>query len=165
MTNYTSTADAAAIVRKQLKAKGITSRMVSVRADNFSMGSALRISIKSPDVSSKLVSEIAEGQESIRRCEMTGEILSGGNRYVSISYTREALDAMSARYVAQVSAAIAQLPEGDDSRLIPIEGTGCLVGRTRYGAFSLWSNHSHVQDYSGATDMAAGVASRMLNAS
>jgi hypothetical protein len=164
MNTYVTAADAAAIVRNQLKAKGINSRMVSVRADNFAGGSALRISIKSPDVSSKLVSEIAEGQESIRRCEMTGEILSGGNRYVSVSYSREALDAMSARYVEQTAAALAKLPEGDTSRLEKIEGTECWAGRTQYGAFSLWSERNYIQQCSGAKDMAAAVASLVLNA-
>jgi hypothetical protein len=83
---YIGTTERAALIRAELKAKHKwSSRDVSVKADHFSMGSAIRISIKNPDVSLAAVKAIAEAHESISRDESTGEILSGGNRYASCS--------------------------------------------------------------------------------
>lgn len=84
-STYTSPAEAARLIRTALKSRhGWTSRQVSVRSDSFSMGSSIDIKIKAPGISIAAVQEIAREQESISRCEITGEILSSGNRYVSV---------------------------------------------------------------------------------
>jgi hypothetical protein len=84
---YIGTTERAAIIRAELKAKHKwSSRDVSVKADHFSMGSAIRISIKNPAVPLAAVKEIASAHESISR-DASGEILSGGNRYLDIGYS------------------------------------------------------------------------------
>lgn len=69
-------------VRKALKDKGINSRRVSVRSD----GNSLSIRIKDLSVCADMVTEIAKQFERIDYCQITQEILSGGNYFVSVSY-------------------------------------------------------------------------------
>src|SRR5690242_8810015 len=84
----------AAAIRAALKAQhGWTSRDVSVRAESFSMGSALRVKIKNPAVSLTAVRVIAREFETVSRCEQTGEVLSGGNTYLDVEYSYEVLAA------------------------------------------------------------------------
>ena len=138
---YIGTTERAAMIRAELKAKHKwSSRDVSVKADHFSMGSAIRISIKNPAVKLAAVKEIAEAHESISR-DASGEILSGGNRYVDIGYSSEAREALAAQHLPAVEAAAEKLASAEANHLIPVEGTGFLLGAGRHGlryGFSLW---------------------------
>lgn len=154
-----NTTDRAAEIRAALKAKHITSRQVSVRADYFSMGSSITITIKDANVRASVVSAIANQHESISRCHLTGEILSGGNRYVSVSYASATLEEMAARYLPQVAAAVAQIT---DNALIPVEGTPFMVGRGNYG-LSVWGESGHLQACYDAATVAQEVGVRMLD--
>lgn len=135
-----TTTDHAAQIRQTLKTRhGWTSRDVSVRADYFSMGSALRIQIKNADVPLQAVKAIAEDHERIDRCEMTGDILAGCNRYVTISYTSAASDVLRARMIDVVTQAAATLATASENSLIDIDGTPYLLGRGRHGyGFAIW---------------------------
>jgi hypothetical protein len=139
---YIGTTERAAMIRAELKAKHKwTSRDVSVKADNFSMGSAIRIRIKNADVSLAAVKEIAAVHEKIDRDQASGEILSGANRYLDIEYSSEAREVLIARHLPAVQAAADQLTSANPNYLIPIEGTGFMLGAGRHGlryGFSLW---------------------------
>jgi uncharacterized protein (DUF3084 family) len=75
-----SVAQQAKDLRQQLKAVFPLCKF-RVRSSNYSMGSSIRVSwMDGPMVSE--VEAIANRYESIRRDEGSGEILSGGNRYV-----------------------------------------------------------------------------------
>jgi len=138
-----STTEEAKELRQELKSKlGVNSRQVSVRSEYFSMGSSIDVRIKDADVSLPAVREIASKYESIRRCEFSGEILSGGNTYLSVEYTREALQTRSDRVREQVENAVAKLPE-DSNTLERVEGTDYWVGR-RNGRYSVWGEESHI---------------------
>ena len=91
MTN-TNTTEAARTLRTAIKAAGIPARAVSVRARSFSMGSAIDVEIRGLDVSFSAVEALANAAENIRR-DASGEILGGGNRYVSVSVDGEAIEA------------------------------------------------------------------------
>ena len=106
---YTKVTEDSKRIRAELKARGITSRQVSVRAESYSMGSSINVTVKDPDVNLNLVKEIAETAERIQRCEYSGEILSGGNRFVHASYSSEALEVLAGRVRPAVEAAIAKL--------------------------------------------------------
>ncbi len=97
-----STKERAAAIRAELKAHGWKPRDVSVRADHFSMGSAVRVTIKNPAVPPSLVKSIAEPHERIARCSRTGEILSGGNTYITVGYDHDTLKAMAAPVVERL---------------------------------------------------------------
>ena len=161
-----STTDHAADIRQTLKARhGWTGRDVSVRADYYSMGSSLRISIKNPNIPRAIVCAIAKPSERIDR-DQFGEILGGGNRFVDIHYASEALHIIGARFSLAVEAAVAQLPpKGQDSRsLINIEGTPYLVGRsTNYWGLSIWDSQSHCTECSEISNTAQWIGVAMLN--
>lgn len=148
-----STTDRAAQIRAALKAKGWTARDVSVRAKYYSLGSAIEIRVKNPDVPLTAVEAIAADHECIHRDEFTGEILGGGNRYVNASYTHDALMVLSARYADAVQRAVAQIDS--PNVLIPVEGAdGFLVGLDRPGRFTLWRDGHFVTDAYTVTDLA-----------
>lgn len=79
----------AARIRSNLKAAGIPAKAVSVRSRHTG---SVEVVVKSLAVDFRKVKEIAQQEENIRRCEATGEILSGGNTYVFVTLGDEALD-------------------------------------------------------------------------
>lgn len=165
-TTYTSTyvspAEAAAEIRSTLKSRhGWTSRQVSVRASSFSMGSAIDIKIKAPGVSLAAVKAIAEGQESIRRCEITGDILSGGNRYVSVSLDWRMVDAEADKLLAWVN----ETPvHPSQLREVEVAGESYLIEQTRPNDFKVFrANGGHVMN-SNSHGVAAYFAGLMIQA-
>lgn len=75
---YTAPKEIAVKIRKLLAAEGIPARSVSVRSD----GNSVDVTIKDAAVGSDKVRAIAGQFEKIDRCQVSGEILSGGNTYV-----------------------------------------------------------------------------------
>lgn len=135
-----NTTERAKEIRKALKEHGWNARKVSVRSDYFSMGSEIRVVIKDPAVDLETVEKIANEHESISRCEITGEILSGGNRYVSVRYSEEALESRKAPHRDAVQAA-ADKTDPSSNELHKVEGTDFLVGRDNH-LLTLWHNDS-----------------------
>lgn len=156
-----TTTERAAEIRKALKAQyGWTSRQVSVVADLYSMGSSIRIRIKDPSVHLATVKAVATPHESVRYCEVSGEILSGGNRFVDVSYSHEACEAFRAKYLEAVKAAAAK---ASGSSLIPVEGTPFLVGRGDGNRYSLWGER-HICESYGPEGLAEAIGIRMVPA-
>lgn len=91
----------AAEIRNQLKTLGYTSRDVSVRSDH----SSLDITIRRSGLNVKAIRDIAESFENIRRCEASGEILSGGNTYVFIRFSDDVHNVVAAQVRAAADAA------------------------------------------------------------
>jgi len=79
-SKYTSAAEDAVTIRQAFKLAGIKA---SVRSEQYSGGSSIYVKVKKGSVQE--ATEIAKKCEKISRCEASGEILSGGNRYVSVS--------------------------------------------------------------------------------
>lgn len=145
-----TTKEHAAALRATFKRHGWTSRDISVKIDTYSMGSSIDVRVKRMGIPFDVVERIAKGAESVRRCEYSGEILSGGNRYVSVSYTHEAADAIQDHYKAALTAAADALKaDPSDNSLHPIAGTdGFLLGRGDHGnGFSLWKEGHITQAY------------------
>lgn len=133
-----NTTEYAAKIRKELKEKhGWNSRHVSVRADYYSMGSSIHVEIKDASIPVGVVKEIAEQAERISRCEVTGEILGGGNRFVEVRYSREAEEAIAADYIEPVKETLAQISPGDNI-LLRVPGTDFLLGRPDGWRITLW---------------------------
>lgn len=75
--------ETAKLIRKELKQQ-FPKVKFSVRTSTYSMGAS--IDIRWTDFpTEKLVMKAIEKYERVRRCEITGEILSGGNLYISCS--------------------------------------------------------------------------------
>jgi hypothetical protein len=83
----TNTTPAQAL-RAALKAAGFNARRVTVRASH----SSLYVSIRDAGASLSEVEAIANKFSVVRRCEATGEILSGGNVFVNVAYTDELVE-------------------------------------------------------------------------
>jgi len=126
-------------IRTELKKIGISNRRVSVRAENYSMGSSIHVEIKDATIAMSTVKAIAEAHEKIDRCEITGDILSGGNRYLHISYSPEASAERGAPYLADVRAAMEAIGTEPTNALTSITGTGILVGSDNGMGWQLWN--------------------------
>lgn len=88
---YITAKEKAAAIRKELKKLGVTNRQVSVRSRNSGYDEAIDVTIKDLKVNKAKVEAIANRYEYIRRCEYSGEILSGGNTYVFVRLDYDAL--------------------------------------------------------------------------
>jgi len=117
---------AAAQIRANLKAAGYNRTKVSVRADNYSMGSSVYVEVKDPTADYEAIQDIALQQESIRRCDFSGEILSGGNTYIHVKHSPEARAALAEPLAERVKAA---WEKATDSLVVPVEGTQFFVSR------------------------------------
>jgi hypothetical protein len=117
-----TTTEEAARIRAAYKARSWSSRMVSVRAEYFSLGSEINIEFKDPRIHFADAIRIARASEKIHRCEITGEILGGGNRYLGIRYSHSLKDILARRHCGALEDAIAKLDKTDPQRLEPIDG-------------------------------------------
>jgi hypothetical protein len=162
-----STQEHAATLRTTLKAHGITSQDVSVRSDCYSMGSSLRVTVKRAGLplSIAAIRALAEGHERIHRCDYSGEILNGGNRFVDVHLSDEAREQYAAPWLEPVKAAMVELDDVSPNCLIPVAGTGerFKVGRGMNGwGYSLWDTNSHSCEYIDAREMAIAVGTQAV---
>jgi hypothetical protein len=72
------------LLRAALVTAGITRKQVTVRHHCYSMGSHLYVTVRDSNLPVSVVEKIAASFESVRHCEATGEILSGGNRHLTV---------------------------------------------------------------------------------
>jgi hypothetical protein len=79
-------------LRAALKAAGFNARRVTVREDH----NTLRVTIRDAWASLSKVTAIAAPFERVSRCDATGEILSGGNVFLDVRYTKELVEAVKA---------------------------------------------------------------------
>jgi hypothetical protein len=77
-------------IRKELKALGIKPSQVSVTSDY----SSVNVRIKDLSINIEPIKTIAKKYESVRYCEYSQEILSGGNTFVFVEYDWEAIRAL-----------------------------------------------------------------------
>jgi len=101
------------------------------------MGSSIDVHIKDVSIPLNVVKAIAEEHEVIHRCEFSGEILGGGNRYVHVRYDWKAVEDAAKPLLPAVEAAVAKI---HDNYLIPVEGTAFLVGKKNDYWLTLWTN-------------------------
>ena len=156
-----TTTEHAAAIRTTLKREhGWTGRQVSIRAEYFSLGSSIEITVKDPAVPLPVVKAAAQGAEHVRRCEVTGEILGGGNRYVSVRYSHEALQIIGRRYADAVQRAVNQV-EPESNRLMKVEGTPFLIGRPHAYRITLWED-SYISENSTVDHIAEAIGCLMV---
>ena len=111
-------------LRAALKEAGFNARKVSVRHERYSMGSSVHVTIRDASVTDiAKVREIAETAESIRRCPITHEILSGGNTYVHVHATDDVRAAWAEQsgLVDKLETAFDKLV-ADPARIIDVDG-------------------------------------------
>lgn len=91
-------------IRQELKRRyGWTSRQVSVRGQPCTYSGSIDVTIKDPSVPLPLVEAVANQYKSVRRCEYSGDILQGGNTYVTVEYDRELIERLATPVVEAAS--------------------------------------------------------------
>lgn len=119
-----STKEAAARIRAMLKEKkGWNAKDVTIRTEYFSMGSSIHATIRNARVPGHELERILESGERIHRCEYSGEILGGGNRYVHLHYTEEVQEILARRHIDALQTALGRLDDREENELEPIAGT------------------------------------------
>ena len=73
-------------IRQALKEKGYNSRRVSVTYQIAGYSAIIRVTIKELEINKAEIENIVKGFNEIDRDERTGEILEGGNTFVSVNY-------------------------------------------------------------------------------
>jgi len=96
-------------IRKQMKKElGYNAKQVSVGSKNGNC----TFTIRDAKVNKGKVKEFANNFEKIDRCQMTGEILLGGNTFVNVYSTDEVKNVWAAKYIDTIKAAVAKLEPG-----------------------------------------------------
>lgn len=157
-----TTTEHAKAIRTALKSQGITSRQVSVRSSLYSMGSSIDITIKDASIGLTTVEDIAKGHEHVRRCELSGEILNGGNRFISVDYGHGSLDQLRAALGHDVDTACTEA-SNSPGVITPITnhiGVSCSAS----DRFQLWADGhcvgSSLWNAGEVTDRAAFITAR-----
>lgn len=95
--------NAAQSIRNDLKAAGYALRAFSIRS---SRTGSVSVEIKDLEIEKGQITQIACAHEKIDRDSATGEILAGGNTFVSVRYAREALETAGAELAARMRAGV-----------------------------------------------------------
>ena len=125
-------------IRKALKAElGTNNRQVSVRADG---GLGATVTIKDLSLDWAKVHEIAHSFERIRRCEITGDILGGGNTFISVSYDWQILKAARDEYAPAIAPFVLKAQDSPGT-IYPVgQGFGVSVDQGTPWIVKLWSD-------------------------
>lgn len=89
-----------------LKKQGINSRMVSVSSPNWGKVIA---TIRDASISPAKVLNAIKTVENIHRCEVSGDILAGGNTFVEVRYADSVKDTWATYYLDKVKEAFSDL--------------------------------------------------------
>ena len=85
-------------IRAEIKKElNLNARQISVRSDRGSFN----VIVKVRGVNFAKLEDICKKFERVRRCEMSGDILSGGNTYVSVSTDYDLEQEINSEYVQQ----------------------------------------------------------------
>jgi hypothetical protein len=103
---YLTTAQESALIRKAYKAAGIKA---TVRTNTYSGGASINVRVISGNIDT--AKQIANQYRNVSRCEVTGEILSGGNTYVFVEWADETINAKAAEIDAVCGSEIRALGE------------------------------------------------------
>lgn len=79
-----TTKELAVKIREDLKQRGYNSRKIGVRYEFCGYSSAIRVTVKDDNIDIEEVRGWLKKYESIDRDERTGEVLQGGNTYISV---------------------------------------------------------------------------------
>lgn len=125
-------AEQCALLREAFRKRGWNQRAVTVRNESYSMGSSFHVTILDPSAIHDMAElrRLVNTSERIDRCEASGEILSGGNRFAHLQYSDQAQAMLRAPYVDACAATLVALraePAGSRS-LLPIAGTSYGLG-------------------------------------
>lgn len=133
-------ADQCKLLRAAYKARCWNLRAISVKNDEYSMGSTIHVTIKKVDVVDFAEARrLAGACESVRYCSISGDILSGGNRFLRFGYSEEANAELSAPVLEAVRVAMAAAQD-DQGALLRVEGTALRIKREDRDTWAVWGD-------------------------
>lgn len=134
---YLSTKDRKAQIIAEYKKAGLVQRRdFTVSADY----SQIRVTLCNKAVNLEWAENIARQQESISRCEVSGEILSGGNIYVKIGYSEKVCNELSEGVYGDAIALALEIPEGEQVAL-PDGFVIFILGDSLYAGYEGHTEH------------------------
>lgn len=124
-------AQRAAVIHAELKAAGIKAQVTS---KSYSMGCSIDVAVLAGNLA--VATKIAQKQQSVDRDDATGEILSGGNRFVfvELDWTRVKVKAAELLPAVQAAWTVAVANPG---RIEPVVGTVFAVAKDSHDG-SVW---------------------------
>ena len=135
-------------LRLALKSAGFNARQVSVRYPH----STLHVTIRDASVSLTKVRTIAGAFESISRDYATGEILCGGNTFVSVEYADALVDPVKATILATLDPA-----PNDEYVALPGGFRAMKCTREHGGASHVWDVRMEGRGFDLYNNLAVGV--------
>ena len=96
-------------IRTALKKEGITAKQVSVREENSHDSYSFAVTIRDGNISEAKVRDICKNFSCVYTDERTGEILDGGNTYITICRDNVRYPVDGSEYLDAVKAAIAKI--------------------------------------------------------
>ena len=135
-------------LRAALKAAGFTARQVTVRYPH----STLHVTVRDASVSLTKVRAIAGAFESISRDHMSGEILCGGNTFVSVDYA----DALVGPLKATILSTLDPAPN-DEYVALPGGFRAMKCTREHAGASYVWEVRMEGRGFDLYNNLAVGV--------
>jgi hypothetical protein len=165
-TKQLSKADA---LRAALKTAGYNRRQVSVKHDQYSMGSHIYVTIRDLEIAKSAIESIANSFENVRRDE-SGEILGGGNTYLTVEYHSESLREFASVVV------VPQLAEIADGQSADVLVMGQTIRTAKVMNTPKWNSEIVALDYQtdpvmrvrcyydpqGSAEQLTGAASRLV---
>lgn len=114
---YMTNKELGAAIRANIKkATSVNARQVSVKVSDSGYSTVVHVTVKDAAVNLAAVKTAASAFEEIDRDEVTGEILQGGNTYISAHYEHGVIETASTPYM-------------DEAKEICNNGRGCVVVR------------------------------------
>lgn len=86
-------------LRKEL---GLKPKDISIRIENCGYSESIRVEIKNLLISKSDIENKLAKYRDVGRCEVTGEILQGGNTYVTVNYNSDSMKAASKKIKSDV---------------------------------------------------------------
>jgi hypothetical protein len=103
-------------LRKELKEHGYSNRKVSVTCSYGGYSERIDVTIKDLSIPIKEIKEIANKYKSISDCEVTHEILEGGNTYIFVKYDYDTLSNAIKKKIPEAEKILQDLKSKQENR-------------------------------------------------
>lgn len=110
-----STVNEASNLRKELKERGYSNRKVSVNHSYCGYSASITVTIKDLSIPLEIINDIACTYKSVRYCEITQEVLQGGNTYVQVDYDYELLENATEEKLEQAEKIVKELESKEEN--------------------------------------------------
>jgi hypothetical protein len=156
---YLKPAQVAQEIRDELKRRfGWCRKDVNVRGKSLGIEEAIRLSIRSPGVPVARVEHVASWYRDVRFYERSGDLLGGGNRFVSVSLDTEVYQP----FVAPLCRRLEALPVSWEFNEIRVGRFCYLVAHVEpYGFAHFTFKRDHLSRLWSATEAANQIAYRL----